>query len=393
MGQINPNIKPKTPVVSGGVVSQNGVNSSTTVLNNGETFTGTGELNDYSDAMIWVATDQSGVLYAEFSQDNTNWDTSLSFNYNPDRINPPHVLTKGFRFFRVRFENNSGSNQTYFRLATYYGDFKKLTTPINAVISEVYDATAVRPTDYHYEVATGKRQGRTTWNKFGYNPDIDTAATEVIASFGGAFTKLSAADTLDFVSTSANDTASSGTGTRSIIIYGVDGDWNQVIEILELDGTTPVTTTNSFLGVNRVSIYLAGSSESNVGDITATDSTTNTVTLAKIPAGEGTTQQAIFYVANNHTALADWLWINVNKLSGGGAPVVTIKGWVYSEVSNAVYEVLRYKIDSNVENTIDLNPSQPFIIGEKSILYFTATTNTNNTVVNVRFSLIESRND
>ena len=102
-------------------------NNSVTPLNDGVTFVGIGELNNYQDVMIQVATDQNGVLYCEFSTDNVNWDTSLSFQYNTNRINPPHVFVKGVRYFRVRFENNSGSNQTYLRLNTYYGSFNKLT--------------------------------------------------------------------------------------------------------------------------------------------------------------------------------------------------------------------------------------------------------------------------
>lgn len=392
MSTIRPNRVPTTPIVDGGITSQLGVNTSNTALANGETFTGQAELNSYTDAMVWVATDQNGVLYAEVSQDGVNWDTSLSYNYNTARINPPHVLVKGQRYFRVRFTNDSGSNQTYLRLSTYYGSFQKLTASINSVLAENYDATVTRPTEYRYEVAEGKRQGRTTWNKFGYNPDVDTGSEEVISAFGGAFSKLSAADTLDVVSTSANDDLV-GTGARRVVITGVDGDWNQLIEVVDLDGTNPVTTTGEFLGVNRVAIFSAGSGEVNAGTITLTDSSTGTVTLASVPADEGTTQQAIFYVRQNHQALADWLWINVNKISGGAAPRVTIKGWVYSDVSNAKYEVFRYTIDTAVENTVPLNPSQPFIIGEKSILYFTATTNTNNTTVTCRFSLIESRID
>lgn len=389
MARINEvNKRVDTPIVDGGIRS--GVNSSTTALNNGETFTGTAELNKHTDVMVWVSTDQNGVIYAEFSQDGTNWDTSLSFNYNTSRINPPHVLVKGYRFFRARFTNNSGSNQTYFRLGTYYGSFQKLTAPINGTLAENYDAIVTRPTDYRYEVAESKRQGRTTWNKFGYNPSVASSTEEVIASFGGAFTKLPAADTIDFVSTSASDTLV-GVGAQRIVVTGVDGNWNQIVEVVELDGTNPVTTSNEFLGVNRCAIFKAGSSEVNVGDITGTGTTISSTTLAQIPAGSGTTEQAIFYVQQNHNFLADSLFLNVNKLSGGTAPRLTIRGYVYSSVSTAVYEVFREDVDTSIENTIIYNPSQPFIIGEKSILYFTADTNTNNTVVNIRFSGIESR--
>ena len=55
------------------------INSSTTLLTAGSTFTGVGELNGLSDVMINIKTDQNGTFYIEFSVDGTNWDSSLTF--------------------------------------------------------------------------------------------------------------------------------------------------------------------------------------------------------------------------------------------------------------------------------------------------------------------------
>jgi hypothetical protein len=59
----------------------------------------------------------------------------------------------------------------------------------------------------------------------------------------------------------------------------------------------------------------------------------------------------------------DWLLLNINKITGGGgsSPRVTIKAWVTSLVSGGQYEVFRHLIDTDVENTIQLNPPQPFV--------------------------------
>ena len=366
-------------------------NSSTTLLTNGETFTGIGELNAFPDVIINIKTDQNGTFYAEFSIDGTNWDTSLSFKYNTTRINPPHILVKGKRYFRLRFTNDSGFDQTYFRCQVDYGAFNKLTAPLNGIVSENYDAIITRPSDYYSEVAMGKRQGRTLWNKFGYNNDVDNGITEAVVSYGGTFTRITTACTLSIVSSSALDLTGTGTGTRSVVIYGVDENHNSVIEVVQLNGTTPVITTNLYFGVNRIATYLAGSLGANAGVITAT-ATIGATVQAEIPIGEGTTQQAIFFTQANHTALMGWLLININKIAGGSSPTVTIRAWVLSEVSGAKYQVFKYTMDTAVENHLELTPPQAFVVGEKSILYFTATSDTNNTIVNVRFTLIEERN-
>ena len=42
---------------------------------------------------------------------------------------------------------------------------------------EIYPSK--RRPDYIYDVADGKVGGKTTWNKFGYNLDVDTGSPEV----------------------------------------------------------------------------------------------------------------------------------------------------------------------------------------------------------------------
>ena len=104
-----------------------------------------------------------------------------------------------------------------------------------------------------------KIQGRSTWNKFGYNEDIDTGSEEIIASFGGTFNIMTTDDRLSIVSSSTND-SSAGTGANSIAIIGIDQDYNSVTEYITLNGTTSVRSVNSFLGVNRAYVISSGSS-------------------------------------------------------------------------------------------------------------------------------------
>lgn len=69
----------------------------------------------------------------------------------------------------------------------------------------------------------------------------------------------------------------------------------------------------------------------------------------------------------------------------GGSPRVTIKGLVYSDVNGGVQEIFRAVIDTGVENSVNYDFPENITISEQSILYFTAETNTNNTVVTGRF--------
>jgi hypothetical protein len=375
--------------INAGVVDSG--NSSTAALNSAAVFTGTWkDVSAYATMVVACKTDQDGKIEIQFSPDGTNEDSTLTRYYRTTQIEPPHRFTITRKYMRVKFTNTSASNQTYLRLQTILGDHADLNIPVDATMSQDYDAVSVRPTEFKYEVALGRRQGATTWNKFGYNGDVDIG-TETVWSVGGTHTQLTSASTLTVVSSDANDDGSpAGTGANSIIIYGVDADRKYQTEVVTLNGTGSVVTSASWLGVNRVAVYVCGSNDTNVGNITIT-ATTGGSTQAYIAAGEGTTQQAIFFTQADHTFLADWLTLNVNKVSGGGSPRVTLKGWVKSFVSNAKYEVFRYTLDTTVENHVDIAPTQPFVIGEKSILWFEATTDTNNTTVAMRFSGIEFR--
>lgn len=363
-------------------------NCTTTPLNNGATFTGSWvDVGQHDSLIVAVATDQNGTYSVQYSTDASNVDSTLTRHYRTGRINVPHRFTNGRRFARVVFTNNSGSNQTYLRLQTHVGNKSDLNAPLDGTVAQDYDATIVRPTDYHYEVAQNLRQGHFTYNKFGYNNDVDSAAAETIWAVGGTYSPPTTATALDIVSSSTAD-ESSGTGARNVYITGLDANRKLQTEAVSLNGTTTVTTSTTWLGINRAAVGSAGSGQENAGTITIT-ADTGGATLALIPAGEGTTQQCIYHVQLQSKALADWMYINCLKIGVGTEPVVTVKGWVYSPVSNCKYEVFRTSVDTSVENTVSLNPEQPFVLNEGDVFWLEADTDTDNTVVSARFSLIE----
>jgi hypothetical protein len=362
------------------------VNSTSTLLTNGSTFTGTWEdVTKYSDVIVAVKTDQNGTFQVQYSPDGTNVDSSLTRYYRTNQIEAPHRFTNTRQFMRVVFTNNSGADQTFLRLQTILGKRNDLNAPLDLMLAQDFDSISVRPSDFHTEVALGRRQGATTWNKFGYNTNVSSASPELIASWGGTFQYLTTGETIDIVSTSTDDVVTTGTGARGIVIYGVDENWEEQVEVVNLNGTTTVTTSSQWIGINRISVYLAGSGKQNAGTISVT-ATTAGYDMAEMPATQGTSQQMIFYVPVGHNFLAQWLHFNALKTSGGSKPEVEVLGYVYSAVSNAEYEVYRGAMDIFNANDIDVNPPVPFVIAEKSILWFNCDTDTSSTSIKGRFS-------
>jgi hypothetical protein len=237
--------------------------------------------------------------------------------------------------------------------------------------------------DYTQEITRGTIPSAEIWNKFGYNKDVDSASPEIIASWGGTFNYLTTASTLEVVSSSAQD-GTGGTGVSVVLIYGVNENHEHVIEVVSMNGTTPVTTANSYFGVNRMANYVTGSSDSNEGTITVT-ATTGGSTQAQMPVGEGTTQQCIFHVGIGKIFNASYLDMNINKLSGGSSPRVTVKGWTYSHVTDSKYQIFEWTVDTSTDHNIQIHPKEPFIVTGRQIMWFEADTDTNNTVVNMRF--------
>jgi len=361
-------------------------NSSTSTLTNGSTFTGTWEdVKEYESVIVAVTADQDGVFYIDFSPDGTNADSTLTRYYNTSDIEAPHRFTITRRYFRVRFTNDSGSGQSAFRLqTTVKAASANLNAPIDGTLSRDYDATVVRPTNFDDEVAMGLRQGHSTWNKFGFNADVDSGSEEIVAAFGGTFSIMTSADTLDVVSSSANDT-SAGTGVRTIAITGVDANNLEQTEVVTLNGTTPVTTSNSWLGVNRVTVLTAGSGGAPAGNITIDDNGNSVGTQAYLPAGQNVTQQCIFHTPINQTFLCDFIWANIKK--GAGDPIVTIYLRSYSRVTGLTYEVARFTLDADVELTGQIsNTKTPLVFTGREVIQMVAETDTNNTEVSGRFS-------
>lgn len=369
-------------------------NTLTQSLGAGETVSGTGELNHQPDVMVTVVADTDGTLYCDFGLDGITWDSTLTFFHDTDRINPPHILVKGYRYFRIRFTNTT-STESSIKIQTVYGELNKLTSPINATLSENFDALAVRPTDYKYEIAQGKRQGSTTINKWGYNTDIGTSTPEIIASFGGSFAAssniITTAQTFTITYTNTLD-GSTTTGARTLLVTYLDEDFLEQNAIHTLGSTGSEVTSFSGLGINRVVVLSNGGATINRGNIDFTATVAGTI-QARIPAGHSVTQQCIFHVQVGHSFLLDYLNISCLRVTGGGgsSPVVTLRGYAYSRVTNTVYEILEKEVDTAVENNIEVKFSQPFYLTGRDVFYLTAQTTSNNTKVTARFSGVQIR--
>ena len=129
-----------------------------------------------------------------------------------------------------------------------------------------------------------------TIHKFGKNPDIDTGSVpENIWNGGGLYTGFdpTGAETLNIVSDSTDDDVL-GIGAQTILLEGLDANYDRITEILEMDGTTIVVSTKSYIRMNRAIIKTVGSSGYNVGSITVSQTTSSDIMCVMPPQGNQT---------------------------------------------------------------------------------------------------------
>lgn len=175
--------------------------------------------------------------------------------------------------------------------------------------------------DFLSEVALGNIAGRSAVNKFGRNIEIDLNVTADIWDGGHTgdesliWVAPTQARTHTIASTSASDT-NQGVGANTLRIFGLtDWDTAEVSEDIVLNTGSPPVTVNSYVIIHRMRVLTKGATNVNVGIITATATTDGTVT-AKIRAGQGQTQMAIYGIPSTQTALMHNLYGNVNRAGG-----------------------------------------------------------------------------
>lgn len=240
--------------------------------------------------------------------------------------------------------------------------------------------------DFLLQVAQGNVAGHAIYLLRGHNPDVDAASgQECLWTQGGSLTYLSSAETMEIASTSTSDT-SAGTGVRTVLIEGVDGTGAAISEIVTMNGTTNVTTSNSYYRVNQMVSLTVGTGELNAGEITATATTAGTVQCV-ITTGEGISRLGHYTVPLNKSACIYRVEFNTSKVSGGAKPVVELRG--FARQNGGPWLQLFDKIlDAEVADEANIDVPLPSAMAARVDLRLTADTDTNNTDVRARMYLL-----
>ncbi len=165
--------------------------------------------------------------------------------------------------------------------------------------------------DFHIEVAKGNIAGHKIIHKFGRN-SASSDGDDVWFSDGTMNWETSAA-VVSVVSSDTDDDGNptSNTGAQTLTIEGLDSSFDELNETITLNGAGAVTTSGSFIRVNRAYVATTGTYHgTNEGIITGT---INGNTAFKIEANTGQTQLGRYTVPNGKTAYITKVVISVDS--------------------------------------------------------------------------------
>ena len=237
--------------------------------------------------------------------------------------------------------------------------------------------------------AAGEIDGITVVHKFGSNEDVDVG-TEVVWEHGNGLSYLAAATVLNVTSLDNTADVAAGTGARTILIEGLDENWEEISETVTLNGQTIVATTKSFIRVNRAYVTTSGTGEVNAGDIhifTGTETAGQPDDLTKvygsIAADHGQTLQAFYTVPAGKTAFL----LHGHMSTDAAAKPVQGKMFIRTD-ADVETSGWRVQYDFKTPNLFMKNFQIPSAIPEKTDIKVEATADANNTYVSAGFDLL-----
>ena len=229
-------------------------------------------------------------------------------------------------------------------------------------VNPITGGSTVDDIPFYLAVQQGKVPGYSMVNKFGYNPSIGSGAFETIWETGNSYPWQTSALTVDVVSDDANDVHTTGSGARTLRIQGLDGSYNFAEETVNLNGTSTVTTTQTFLRVFRMSVETAGSFGNNEGEITVTYTGGSDV-AATITAGNGQTLMTLYTIPAGYTGYL----LSMNISSGKDQEMQFKFIQRDNSVANAAFQTKQFLEVRGGQTTVIFNAIN--IISQKSDIY------------------------
>lgn len=255
-----------------------------------------------------------------------------------------------------------------------------------SVVSSITRMGKLEP--FELQVSRGQITMHSTVYKFGYSSVID-GTLYPIWNLAANRVYLTTAATMKISSSSANDT-SSGTGARTVLLEGLNQNYEVISEVITLTGQTEVASTKAYLRVTGITVLTMGSNGGNAGVIYAGTGTVTAgvpaVVHELVPIGFNKEASGIYTVPAGYTAYLEVGGLSCQDNGNGyvtGRLVVSNQGSPF--ITSAV----------TVFSTGQVNYSFPYPIAipEKSDVEARAVSSSGTNAVTSYFGFILVKND
>ena len=230
----------------------------------------------------------------------------------------------------------------------------------------------LQPYDFQLAVSRGLVAGHTSIFRSAYSNSV-TTTTSTLWPKGTVYSFPSSASTMTLSSSSTSDT------TQPVLIQGLDSTYASISEVLTLNGQNPVTTVNSYLRINTLTV-LTDSPQGNIslgtGTVTAGVPAN---TYGYVAALDNVSSAAVYTVPKGYT-----LYILSGSISAGGSTgSQTVTGKFYSKINGVLY----LTSDINLANNFQFFPyTPPVSLPEKTDTYNNVISSSNTLSVSATFN-------
>lgn len=218
---------------------------------------------------------------------------------------------------------------------------------------------------FELQVSRGQISYHSARNIFGTATAIGTVyRTPWELANSNALPLISTAAPLDVASSDAGDT------TQVVRIVGLDADYNIIAENVSLNGTTVVSTANSFKAINDF-VTVSGNC---AGNVTAKIGAT---VYAQISAGAGRNQAAIFTVPAGHS-------FYLARIDAFSATATGSSKYITFNNKNTFADGRVFNVATTTfAQRMDIQRVLPFKVPEKTTLEFQVKTNSTTAEVGI----------
>lgn len=233
--------------------------------------------------------------------------------------------------------------------------------------------------DYFHKLSLGEIPNHSIVYKFGRNPSV--SATPTLIGSGGIYGLPTTAQTVTVTSTDAtNDVFPAGSGARTVEVIGLDSNWDEVSEIINMGATG----SQLFLRVIRAKVATAGTITLNGGansGVVTVKQSTSAIKMVEIEANAGQTLIACYTVPSGYKAL---MWSADTTTGEGKNSVNTLKSRD-NTIPNSPFQ--SKGIRDNFQNSVGAVFKSPNPYTEKTDIVFTTVSTASGTPVSGTFLL------